>query len=100
MTCNSYWDEITRELFSGQIPQDHLELVARVYRAKLQDLHVDLLIKNKHFVSKWFYDTSTGAATGVAPLWFFCWRGSDRTRCWLSVNTVDTKIYVVRAAGA
>jgi hypothetical protein len=51
-------------------------------------------------MSKWFYDTSTGAATGVVPLWFFCWRGSDRTRSWLSGNTVDTKIYVVRATGA
>jgi hypothetical protein len=49
---------------------------------------------------KWFYDTSTGAATGAVSLWFFCWRGSDRTRSWLSENTVDTKIYVVRAAGA
>jgi hypothetical protein len=26
-------------------------------------------------MSKWFYDTSTGAATGAVPLWFFCWRG-------------------------
>jgi hypothetical protein len=51
-------------------------------------------------LSKWFYDTSIGAAIGAVPLWFFCWRGPDRTRCWLSVNTVDTKIYVVRAAGA
>jgi hypothetical protein len=23
-------------------------------------------------MSKWFYDTSTGAATGAVPLWFFC----------------------------
>jgi hypothetical protein len=51
-------------------------------------------------MSKWFYNTSTGAAPGAVPLWFFCWRGSDRTRSWLSGNTVDTKIYVVRAAGA
>jgi topoisomerase (DNA) II binding protein 1 len=35
-----------------------------------------------------------------SSLWFFCWRGLDRTRCWLSGNTVDTRIYVVRAAGA
>jgi hypothetical protein len=49
---------------------------------------------------KWFYDTSTGAATGAVPLWFFCWRGTDRTMCWLSKNTEDTKVYVVRAAGA
>jgi hypothetical protein len=51
-------------------------------------------------VSKWFYDTSTGAATGAVPLWFFCWRGIDRSGSWLSGNTVDTKIYVVRAAEA
>jgi hypothetical protein len=35
-----------------------------------------------------------------SPLWFFCWRGTDRSGRWLSGNTVDTKIYVVRAAGA
>jgi hypothetical protein len=29
-------------------------------------------------ILKWFYDTSTGAAPGAVPLWFFCWRGSDR----------------------
>jgi hypothetical protein len=51
-------------------------------------------------MSKWFYGTSTGAATGAVPLWFFCWRGSDRTRSWLSGDTVDTRIYVVQAAGA
>jgi hypothetical protein len=51
-------------------------------------------------MSMWFYDTSTGAATGAVPLWFFCWRGTDCTRCWLSRNTEDTKVYVVWAAGA
>jgi hypothetical protein len=35
-----------------------------------------------------------------SPLWFFCWRGTDRSGSWLSGNTVDTKIYVVRATGA
>jgi hypothetical protein len=29
-------------------------------------------------LSKWFYDTFTGAVTGAVPLWFFYWRGSDR----------------------
>jgi hypothetical protein len=51
-------------------------------------------------MSKWFYDTSTGAATGAVPMWFFCWRGTDRSGSWLSRKTVETKIYVVRAAGA
>jgi hypothetical protein len=48
-------------------------------------------------MSKWFYDTSTGAATRAVPLWFFCWRGTDRSGSWLSGNMVDTKIYMVRA---
>jgi hypothetical protein len=64
----------------------------------VQTLNIVILLEWR--VSKWFYDTSTGAATGAVPLWFFCWRGSDRSRSWLSGNTVDTKIYVVRAAGA
>jgi hypothetical protein len=48
MTCNPYWEEVGRELFSGQTPQDHPELVARVYRSKLCNLY-DRLIKKKHF---------------------------------------------------
>jgi hypothetical protein len=48
MTCNPYWEEIGRELFPGQTPQDHPELVARVYRSGLRNLH-DRLIKKKHF---------------------------------------------------
>jgi hypothetical protein len=43
---------------------------------------------------------STGAATGAVPLWFSCWRGTDRSGSWLSGNTTDTRVYVVRAAGA
>jgi hypothetical protein len=35
-----------------------------------------------------------------SPLWFFCWRGTNRSGSWLSGNAVDMKIYVVRAAGA
>jgi hypothetical protein len=48
MTCNPYWEEISRELFLGQTPQDRLELVAKVYRSKLCNLH-DRLIRKKHF---------------------------------------------------
>ena len=48
MTCNPYWEEITNELSEGQTPQDRPELVARVYHAKLLDLH-NRLIKKKHF---------------------------------------------------
>jgi hypothetical protein len=29
------------------------------------------LIENMHYMSKWFYDTSTGAATGAARYGFF-----------------------------
>jgi hypothetical protein len=28
-------------------------------------------------MSKWFYDTSTGAATGAAPKWFFVGESFD-----------------------
>jgi hypothetical protein len=31
MMCNTYCEEVGRELFSGQTPQDRPELVARVY---------------------------------------------------------------------
>jgi hypothetical protein len=48
MMCNPYWEEVGRELFLGQTLQDRPELVARVYRSKLCNLH-DCLIKKKHF---------------------------------------------------
>ena len=35
MTCNPYWDEIVKQLLPGQMPQDRLDILARVYRAKL-----------------------------------------------------------------
>ncbi|ONM15392.1 hypothetical protein ZEAMMB73_Zm00001d002805 [Zea mays] len=38
MTCNPNWDEIRRELLPGQTPQDRLDLVVRVFHAKLQEL--------------------------------------------------------------
>ena len=48
MTCNPHWEEITRELAEGQSPQDRPDLVARVFKAKLEDLK-DLLFKKKFF---------------------------------------------------
>jgi hypothetical protein len=38
---------ITEKLFPGQLPQDRPDLVARVFKAKQQDL-MDLLTKGKH----------------------------------------------------
>ena len=46
MTCNPNWDEIKRGLYPGQTPQDRLDLVVRVFRAKLQQLKDRLLKKN------------------------------------------------------
>jgi hypothetical protein len=48
ITCNPYWEEVGTELFLGQTPQDRLELVVKVYRSKLYNLH-DHLIRKKHF---------------------------------------------------
>ena len=46
MTCNPNWDEIKHELYPGQTPQDHLDLIVRVFRAKLQELKDRLLKKD------------------------------------------------------
>jgi len=47
MTCNPNWDEIKHELYPGQTPQDHLDLIVRVFRAKLQELK-DRLLKTRY----------------------------------------------------
>ncbi|KAL6884616.1 hypothetical protein ACP4OV_010552 [Aristida adscensionis] len=46
MTCNPRWDEIVRELLPGQVPQDHPDLVVRVFRAKLEALKKMLFEKD------------------------------------------------------
>jgi hypothetical protein len=46
MTCNPNWDEIKRELYPVQMPQDRPDLVVRVFRAKLQELKDRLLKKD------------------------------------------------------
>jgi hypothetical protein len=38
MTCNPKWEEIKRELYSGQTPQDRSDLVVQVFKAKLEEL--------------------------------------------------------------
>ncbi|KAM0879624.1 hypothetical protein ACQ4PT_034106 [Festuca glaucescens] len=55
MTCNPNWDEIKRELYPGQTPQDRPDIVVRVFRAKLEELknkllHKDILGKVKAYV--------------------------------------------------
>ncbi|XP_023751067.1 uncharacterized protein LOC111899443 [Lactuca sativa] len=42
MTCNPKWKEIDDELLPGQSTQDRLDLVARVFHAKLEYLKVQL----------------------------------------------------------
>ncbi|WVZ94394.1 hypothetical protein U9M48_040292 [Paspalum notatum var. saurae] len=43
MTCNPNWDEIKNELLLGQAPQDRLDLIVRVFHAKLEELKKRLL---------------------------------------------------------
>jgi hypothetical protein len=52
MTCNPKWDEITRELYPGQTPQDRPDLIDRVFRAKLEELKHMLIkrISSERFV--------------------------------------------------
>jgi hypothetical protein len=46
MTRNPNWDEIKNELYPGQCAQDRLDLVARVFRVKLDELRRRLLYKD------------------------------------------------------
>lgn len=48
MTCNPSWEEITKELAPGQSAQDRPDLVARVFKAKLEDLK-NLIFKKNFF---------------------------------------------------
>ena len=41
-TCNPNWPEITRELLKNQIPSDRPDLIARVFKMKLDELVIDL----------------------------------------------------------
>ncbi|EEQ81232.1 hypothetical protein NCER_102460 [Vairimorpha ceranae BRL01] len=48
MTCNPNWKEIRDQLLPGQQPCDRPDLVARVFKPKLEALRTDI-IKNKIF---------------------------------------------------
>ena len=48
MTCNPSWEEILNELLPGQTPQDRPDLVARVFKAKLETMK-EMLFK-KHIL--------------------------------------------------
>jgi hypothetical protein len=49
-------------------------------------------------VSKWFYDTFTGAATGAACCGSFAGKAFSLFGCSLWMNVVDMMIYMVQAA--
>lgn len=46
MRCNPNWQEIQDELFPGQTTQDRPNLVARIFRAKLEMMKEILTNKN------------------------------------------------------
>uniref|UniRef100_A0A453CK12 ATP-dependent DNA helicase n=1 Tax=Aegilops tauschii subsp. strangulata TaxID=200361 RepID=A0A453CK12_AEGTS len=50
MTCNPNWDEIISELEPGQTPRDRPDLIVRVFRAKLEDLKIQLF--KRHIFGK------------------------------------------------
>ncbi|XP_075451755.1 uncharacterized protein LOC142492724 [Ascaphus truei] len=55
-TCNPSWTEIKEELYIGQAPSDRHDLVARVFKLKLQKLMN--IITNKHIFGQtrcWMY---------------------------------------------
>jgi hypothetical protein len=46
MTCNLNWPEIKQELGLGEEPQNRPDLIARVFRAKLKELKIELFKKD------------------------------------------------------
>jgi Helitron helicase-like domain at N-terminus len=46
MTCNPKWPEIVEALLPGQVPQDRPDIVARVFKLKLNALLDDLYKSN------------------------------------------------------
>ena len=48
VTCNPAWEEVTRALLPGQRPEDRPDILARVFKLKLQSL-LDNLTKDGVF---------------------------------------------------
>jgi hypothetical protein len=80
--------EIKRWGRKGKTNQPAIWCAGNLMRRESYPTHVEVVLRHFH-----------RCRYRSIPLCFFCWRGSDRTMCWLSGNTVDTRIYVVRVAG-
>jgi hypothetical protein len=105
MMCNPYWDEVDRELFPSQTPQDRPELVVRVYRSKLHNIH-DRLIKKKHFGVVWTYAHVTESQKRGLPHEHFLLVMANRDKLrsldefdkiflWRSLIRINTQCYMI-----
>ena len=45
MMCNSGWEEIQNELLPAQTAQDCLDLLARFFKSKFEELKDDIMVK-------------------------------------------------------
>ena len=45
MTCNLGWEEIQNEFLPAQTAQDLLDLLARVFKSKFEELKDDIVVK-------------------------------------------------------
>jgi len=45
MMCNSGWEEIQNELLPSQTTQDRLDLLARFFKSKFEELKDDIMVK-------------------------------------------------------
>ena len=45
MTCNLGWEEIENDLLPTQTAQDRLDLLARVFKLKFEELKDDIVVK-------------------------------------------------------
>lgn len=52
ITCNSNWPKIKEKLGENDLAQDRPDLISRIFRAKIEELKHDLIIKNKNYKKK------------------------------------------------
>ncbi|XP_065835787.1 uncharacterized protein [Oscarella lobularis] len=73
MTCNSNWPEITNELLPGQTPIDRHDLVARVFRLKVQRFMYLVDTQNIYGIKRCHVYTIEWQKRGLPHVHFLSW---------------------------
>ena len=73
MTCNSNWPEITNELLPGQTPKDRHNLIARVFRLKVQTFMYLVDTQNIFGIKRCHVYTIEWQKRGLPHVHFLSW---------------------------